>query len=108
MTDTHPDASPDAIPAELNAEPYTHKLPDGSTLTVPHESTLPALGKDRAVQAWDDRGERGTAVEIMRLALDDKDFERLEPLTDRQLLDLYRGWMAHSGLITGEPDASTS
>lgn len=101
------EATTSAAPSELSAEPYTHELPDGP-LVVPHESTLPALGKDRAVQVWDDRGERGTAVEIMRLALGSKDFARLESLTDRQLLDLYRGWMKHSGLIPGEPDASTS
>jgi hypothetical protein len=104
MTET---TNPDAAAAELNAEPYTHQLPDGP-LVVPHESTLPAMGKDRAVRAWETRGERGTAIEILRLALSDKDFARLEHLTDRELLDVYRGWMKHNGLIAGEPDASTS
>lgn len=97
----------DPIPAELSAEPYTAELPDGP-LTLPHESTLPAMGKDRAVQTWDDRGNRGVAIELLRLALDERNFARLEKLTDAQLLGTYRAWMDHCGLGPEKSDASTS
>jgi hypothetical protein len=97
----------DPTPAEISAEPYEHQLPDG-TISVPHESTLPALGKDRAAQAWDTRGTRGTAVELMRLALPPKEFRRLEALTDKEFFGLFNGWYEHCGLSAGEPDASTS
>jgi hypothetical protein len=97
----------DTIDAETSAAPYIHQLPDGTSITIPHEVTLPAVGKDVAAQAFDARGNRGYAVELLRLALG-KEFGRLEKLTDSQFFSLFNGWFEHCKLNAGESDASTS
>jgi hypothetical protein len=101
------------LDAEQSAEPYVTTLPDGKggaprDLVIPHEVTLSAIGKDRAIERGNPRGERGISVEILKLALSPQDFDRLEALTDRQLFDLMDGWYTHCGLRPGESNASTT
>jgi hypothetical protein len=105
MSNTHDD--------EQATTPYVTTLPDGKDgaakdLVIPHETTLSAIGKDRAIERGEARGERGVTVEILRLALEPKEFARLEVLTDDQLFDLIDGWYKHCGLKPGESKASTS
>jgi len=102
------DPTPDPLTAEISADPYVHTLPDGQTITAAHEVTFPSLAKDRAQQAFVSRGNRGVAVECMRLALSPEDFARLEGLVDRDFFALFNAWMKHCGLTLGESDASTS
>lgn len=120
MPKQHPSSDPDdttaadqpdptaVLDAEADATPYVHTLPDGSTIKVAHETTLSAIGKDEANEAFYARGSRGMEVTLLRLALPPAQFERLRGLTDSQIDALFTGWLKHCGLMPGESKASTS
>jgi len=94
----------DAVEAEVDLRPFRVHF-GGRRYEFTHMQALNAWEAIAAAES----GDVGVVVNSMKLALGDQweDF-RTVPMPQHKLMRLFKAWQAHSGVETGESEASGS
>ena len=102
MTDTFA-----VLKADFEDEPYRVEIPGKGKWEIPHVNTIDVFEMNDATRQAE--GDLDATLAMLRLALPDKDFERLRKakLNRPTLLALFDAWAKHCGMGDG-PESSAS